>query len=47
MPSTPLICCSSGVVITRATTSALDPGYPAVIWTVGGTIGGNRATGSV
>ena len=47
MPSTPLICCSNGVVRTREVTSALAPAYPAVTCTMGGTISGYCAIGSV
>src|SRR5262245_26277493 len=46
MPSTPLICCSSGIVTLFSTTSALAPGYEAGTRTVGGGMCGNCATGS-
>ena len=46
MPSTPLICCSSGVVTVSATTWALAPGYWAVTTTCGGVMSGNCETGS-
>src|SRR5262245_61523441 len=46
MPSTPLICCSSGIVTLFSTTSALAPGYDAETRTVGGVMCGNWPTGS-
>src|SRR5512147_902132 len=45
MCSTPLTCCSIGVVTVCSTTSALAPGYVAVTTTWGGVIWGNIAIG--
>src|SRR4030095_15699816 len=46
MPSTPLICCSSGIVTLFSTTSALAPGYDAETRTVGGGMCETWPTGS-
>src|ERR1700761_4592301 len=46
MPSTPLICCSSGTMTLCSTTWALAPLYVAETWTVGGEMSGYWATGS-
>src|SRR5688572_19592753 len=45
MFSTPLTCCSMGVVTVCSTTSALAPGYVASTTTCGGVISGNIAIG--
>src|SRR5208283_873878 len=46
MLSTPDICCSMGVATDCSTVMASAPVYVAWIWTSGGTISGNCATGS-
>src|SRR5512146_1578855 len=46
MSSTPLICCSIGAATVASMTSALAPGYTAVICTCGGVISGYIAIGS-
>src|SRR5215469_5375249 len=45
MFSTPLICCSIGVMTVDATTSALAPGYWPETLMIGGAISGYCATG--
>src|SRR5580765_2634730 len=45
MPSTPLICCSSGAATVSAMTFGLAPGYTARTTTVGGTTLGYSLTG--
>ena len=47
MFSTPLICSSRGSATWFCSVSALAPGYWALTVTVGGTISGYWATGSV
>src|SRR6266850_6344491 len=46
IPSTPLICCSNGVVTAVSTTCALAPLYTALTVTCGGARFGNCAIGS-
>src|SRR3954464_8708061 len=46
MPSTPLICCSSGAATVSAITFGLAPGYAARTTTVGGTTAGYSLTGN-
>ena len=47
MPSTPLICSSSGVITLLSTVSAFAPVYEAVTCIVGGAISGYCSIGSV